>query len=45
MLALLLNWLLSCSHHRTTFPQTWAGETHVTCLDCGKQLKYDWEGL
>lgn len=50
----LVNWLLSCSHRRTTFPrtlrpgagsasgQTGWAETYIVCLDCGRHLAYDW---
>jgi hypothetical protein len=52
----ILSLLFSCSHRRTTFPQT-AGRrdgalklpagarTYVVCLDCGKELAYDWSAM
>jgi hypothetical protein len=54
MLNNLLNTLLGCSHHRTTFPITPARKagfapaagqrhsTYVVCLDCGKEFGYNW---
>jgi len=57
MLQSLLNSFFGCSHRRTTFPLTpvrRAGVqapgaahhgTYVTCLDCGKELAYDWEEM
>ena len=55
MAAWLLNLfdrLFGCSHGRTTFPIT-AGSsstnarrgTYVVCLDCGKELSYDWDRM
>jgi hypothetical protein len=53
----LLNWLFGCSHTRTTFPLTPTRKSagplpgaarfgmYVTCLDCGKELVYDWEEM
>lgn len=50
----LVDWLFGCSHRRTTFPRTsrvaagaGAGqaakaETYVACLQCGRQIPYDW---
>lgn len=57
MLQLILNSLFSCSHTRTTFPQTpgrrnpaqapgaTRNGTYVVCLDCGKEFAYDWAGM
>ena len=54
MLQSLVNSLFGCSHRRTTFPLTPTRKTggfqasatrlgtYVTCLDCGKELAYDW---
>ncbi len=51
----ILNSLLSCSHRRTTFPLTPSRKapnqgaarsgTYVVCLDCGKELAYDWSRM
>ena len=41
----LLELIFGCRHNNHTFPQTVDGETHVSCLDCGKQLTYDFAGL
>jgi hypothetical protein len=54
MLQSILNTLFSCSHARTTFPQTPGRKnggfpgatrngTYVVCLDCGKKFAYNWE--
>ena len=52
MLASLVAVLFGCRHRRTTFPLTRTGATQaeangtfVTCVDCGKEFKYDWATL
>jgi hypothetical protein len=52
MLEAVLNTLFPCVHRRTTFPQTHsrapAGTppgTYVACLDCGREIPYDWESM
>ena len=52
-----INLLFGCWHRRTTFPvtprksggSTLAGATrfgtYVACLDCGKELAYDWNEM
>ena len=57
MLQSLINALFSCSHQRTTFPQTPSRKnayqapgamrngTYVVCLDCGKEFAYDWNSM
>lgn len=56
MLQSILNTLFGCSHRHTTFPLTptrkSAGQVvptevgmYVTCLDCGKELAYNWEEM
>lgn len=48
---LFIKLFLQCKHKRTSFPQAPKGGfgyivlTHVTCLDCGKEMKYDWEKM
>jgi hypothetical protein len=54
MLNYVFNMLFGCGHSRYTFPMTvkkgsrnlpWAARvtgTYVACLDCGKELPYDW---
>ena len=43
--------LFACSHHHTTFPITPKKglgdirQTYVSCLDCGKELAYDWKAM
>jgi hypothetical protein len=44
----VFNALFSCSHRSTTFPQTpgrSGTRTYVVCLDCGKELAYDWAAM
>ena len=54
MLRSLLNALFGCAHKNYTFPrsvrrgQRSAGSltgTYVVCLDCGKELPYDWNAM
>jgi hypothetical protein len=55
MLQSLINAFFGCSHRRTTFPQTPTRKssgysasrsgTYVTCLDCGKELAYNWDEM
>jgi hypothetical protein len=50
MLQLLLDSLFGCSHQKTTFPLTIPRKnarsgTYVTCLECGKELDYNWEEM
>jgi hypothetical protein len=52
MLQAVLNAVLVCHHRRTTFPVT-PGRgaaaalpaTYIACLDCGKELPYDWSRM
>ena len=34
-----------CFHSNITWPQTKAGVTTVSCLECGRTLPYDFENL
>jgi hypothetical protein len=55
MLASLLESIFGCSHKRTTFPITPSRRTqlaegtrrstYVCCLECGKELDYDWKEM
>jgi len=55
MIASLLDSIFGCSHKRTTFPITPSRRsqltdgvrkrTYVCCLDCGKELDYDWKEM
>jgi hypothetical protein len=53
MLGSVLDVVFGCPHRRTSFPFTPArkapdappGNTYVVCLDCGKQLAYDWKEM
>jgi len=51
MLQTMLNMFFGCSHRRTTFPLTLARKgaprhnTYVVCLDCGKELDYNWNEM
>jgi hypothetical protein len=51
----LVNALFGCSHRRLSFPQTPIRRngfpapsehgTYVTCLECGKELAYNWQEM
>ena len=55
MLANLLETLFGCSHRNYSFPRTVrrgarsvaasVTGTYVVCLDCGKELPYDWKSM
>jgi len=55
MLANLLETLFGCSHRNYSFPRTIrrgtrspaasVTGTYVVCLDCGKELPYDWKSM
>ena len=34
-----------CLHERISWPQGREPHTHVSCLDCGKELAYDWQQM
>jgi hypothetical protein len=48
-----VEFIFGCSHKRTTFPITpdrssggiSRGGTYVACLDCGRELAYDWKNM
>jgi hypothetical protein len=44
---LLFQTFFGCGHSKTTFPLTPSpgAETYVACLECGKELPYDWENM
>jgi hypothetical protein len=42
--------LFGCAHRHRTFPRTAKkpgtdSTTYVVCLDCGKELPYDWQQM
>jgi hypothetical protein len=53
----LLQALFGCLHRKTTFPLTpirrsknaslpeSRSQTYIACLECGKELPYDWENM
>ena len=55
MLSRVVDALFGCWHHRYSFPITikkgprsraaFATGTYVVCLDCGKELPYDWKQM
>ena len=55
MLTSLLDLLFGCAHKNYTFPRSMRrGQrsaaasltgTYVVCLDCGKELAYDWNAM
>jgi hypothetical protein len=34
-----------CTHPRISWPLTIKGVTTVSCLECGRTMLYDWDGL
>ncbi len=45
-----LDFLMGCSHSRTSFPMTpktgsHSGITYVACLDCGKEFHFSWDTM
>jgi hypothetical protein len=53
MMKALLNFFFGCTHARTSFPLTPARRApggartgmYVSCLDCGKEFRYDWQNM
>jgi RNase P subunit RPR2 len=55
MIAELLDCVFGCGHHRYSFPITVRSRsrsqaasltgTYVVCLDCGKEMSYDWNEM
>ena len=56
MISKLLDTFFGCRHSRYSFPMTVRARarrqgaalltgTYVTCLDCGKELAYDWKEM
>jgi len=56
MLSKLMDAVFGCRHSRYSFPITVRGVarrsqaasqtgTYVTCLDCGKEMSYDWQQM
>ena len=56
MIAKLMDTFFGCRHSRYSFPVTVRGTarrptaaaltgTYVACLDCGKELPYDWQDM
>ncbi len=55
MIAKLLDSVFGCGHRRYSFPITVRSRSHcqaasltgtyVVCLDCGKELSYDWNDM
>ena len=53
----LVDALFGCPHKRCTFPitvkfgrpdcahQTTTAGTYIVCLDCGKEIGYDWQAM
>jgi hypothetical protein len=51
----LIDALFGCAHKRCTFPitfkpgrcshQTTTAGTYIVCLDCGKEIGYDWQKM
>ncbi len=54
MLAKVFDAVFGCSHSHTSFPLTVRARrnaaasltgTYVVCLDCGKEMAYDWKNM
>ena len=55
MIAKLMDSVFGCGHRRYSFPITIRSRsrcqaasltgTYVVCLDCGKELSYDWDDM
>jgi hypothetical protein len=55
MLSRILDVLFGCAHNRYSFPITvknggrsrtaFPTGTYVVCLDCGKEMSYDWKKM
>lgn len=45
MIRHLWSLLFGCPHSRVTFPQTRNERTYVACLDCGRELPYNWQEM
>ena len=55
MVAKLIDLVFGCRHSRCSFPVTIRGNrrpqagaltgTYVACLECGKELPYDWQQM
>ncbi len=46
----LVDALFGCTHRHCTFPRTSKkpgaiSTTYIVCLDCGKELPYDWQEM
>ncbi len=41
----LANLLCGCPHGKMTFPITLQASTYIVCLECGRQLPYDWSRM
>lgn len=37
--------LFGCQHKHVTWPQKRAPHTYIVCLDCGKEMLYDWQQM
>lgn len=40
-----LRGIFGCAHARYSWPRASETGTYVACLDCGKEMPYDWAGL
>lgn len=47
VLRLVVAYVFRCHHRNTSFPMSPRGRnvTYVVCLDCGRQLDYDWKRM
>jgi hypothetical protein len=40
-----LAFLFGCTHPLTTWPRKRGRGCYIVCLDCGKEMEYDWENM
>lgn len=45
MITWLLSLLFGCQHSRYTWPLPCSTGHYVACLECGKEMAYDWRNL
>lgn len=44
-LRFIRDFLLGCTHQRIGWPRARRSGHYVCCLDCGKELSYDWQRM
>lgn len=42
----ILRWLFGCTHANYSWPMSVnRGPIHVCCLECGREVRYDWNRM